>query len=164
MRYFDMLVKLYELPANHIIDPALAAEDIRFFRPLASDKGKIVNFIQAHFSDTWANEFEKAMSNNPVSCFIAVKGGQEIIGFSCYDASYTNFFGPIGVAEKYRGKSIGKELLLCALYGMREKGYAYGIIGWSSDKNAPFYAKVANALEIEDSFPGIYKNAVGLEQ
>ena len=32
MRYFDMLVKLYELPDNHSIDPALSAERIRIHR------------------------------------------------------------------------------------------------------------------------------------
>lgn len=164
MRYFDMLVKLYELPENHSIDSALFAEQIRIHRPMASDKDKIAGFVRTHFSDVWANEFEKAMCQNPVSCFVAVKEGREIIGFSCYDASYANFFGPIGVLETYRGKNIGKELLLHALYAMREEGYAYGIIGWSSEKNAPFYEKAANATEIENSFPGIYRNAIGLEE
>lgn len=164
MRNFDMLIKLYELPENHIIDPALQKENIQIFRPLASDKDKITRFIRENFSDIWGNEFEKAISNNPVSCYVAVKDGKEVIGFSCYDASYRNFFGPIGVSDKYRGKNIGKELLLCALYAMREAGYAYGIVGWSSEKNAPFYSRCANAIEIKDSFPGIYKNVIGLEE
>ena len=164
MRNFDMLVKLYELPENHIIDPALEKENIRIFRPLASDKSQIMEFIRSGFSEVWANEFDKAMSNNPVSCFVAVKDKKEVIGFSCYDASYRNFFGPIGVSDKYRGKNIGKELLLCALYAMREEGYGYGVIGWSSDRNAPFYSKCSNAVEIPDSFPGVYRNALGMEE
>ncbi len=163
MRYFDMLVKLYELPETHIIDPALNAEGIRLFRPLASDKRKIMDFVLNNFSEVWANEFEKTMCNNPISCFIAVNDKKELIGFSCYDASYRNFFGPIGVLDAYRGKNTGKELLLCALYAMREEGYAYGIIGWSSEKMAPFYSKGANAIEIADSFPGIYRNALDVE-
>lgn len=158
-----MLVKLYDLPENHIINPALTDEGIRIHRPMASDKRKIVSFVEENFSDVWADELEKAMSNNPISCFAAVKDGKEILGFSCYNASYTNFFGPIGVSESCRGKNIGKELLLCALYAMREEGYAYSIIGWSSEKNAPFYSKVSGAVEIPDSFPGIYKNAIDAE-
>lgn len=159
-----MLVKLYELPLNHIINPELEAEHIRIHRPLASDKEKISTFIRDNFSDIWANEFEKAIFQNPVSCFVAVKESQEIIGFSCYNASFKNFFGPISVLDTYRNKSIGKELLLYALYAMREEGYAYAIIGWSSEKNAAFYSKVANAIEIENSFPGIYINAIGIKE
>lgn len=160
MRNFDMLIKLYELPAVHRADPALAAAGIRIFRPLAGDKSKIADFIRNSFSDVWADEFEKAMSNNPVSCFVAVKD-KEIVGFSCYDASCLNFFGPIGVSEKYRGRNIGKELLLHALYAMREKGYGYAVVGWTSEKVAPFYAGAAKAVEIKDSFPGVYRDAIG---
>lgn len=163
MRYFDMLVKLYELPETHTVAPALKQDGIRILRPMASDKGMISFFIRTHFSDVWANEFEKAMCNTPVSCFIAVNSRKELIGFSCFDASYRNFFGPIGVLDEYRGKKIGRELLLCALTAMREIGYAYAIIGWSSDKNAPFYSRVSNAVEIPDSFSGIYKNALSTE-
>lgn len=76
MRYFDMLVKLYELPENHSIDPALSAEQIRIHRPIAGDKDKIAGFVRTHFSDVWANEFEKAMCQNPVSCFVAEKKGR----------------------------------------------------------------------------------------
>ena len=160
MRYFDMLLKLYDLPETHIPDESLKKKNIRIYRPMASDKSRITEYIRANFSEVWANEFEKAMSNNPVSCFIAVKNQKEIIGFSCYDASYTGFFGPIGVSENYRGLHIGKELLLYAMYGMRENGYAYSIIGWTSDKIAPFYYNITGAVEIPDSYPGIYKNSL----
>lgn len=160
MRYFDMLVKLYELPEVHIPDPKLTENRIRIFRPLPSDKGRIAEYVRTNFSEVWANEFEKAMSNQPVSCYIAVKDGKELIGFSCYDASYANFFGPIGVSDEYRGLHVGKELLLYGLYAMRESGYAYAIIGWSSEKMEPFYGHYAGAVEIPDSFPGIYQNAL----
>ena len=39
------------------------------------------------------------------------------------------FFGPTGVDETYRGKGIGKALLLVCLHDMYAQGYAYGIIG-----------------------------------
>ena len=163
MENFDMLVKLYDLPENHIINPDLEKENIRIHRPMASDRSRIVRYIRENFSEVWADEFEKAMSNTPVSCFVAVKDAKEVIGFSCYDASYRNFFGPIGVSEAYRGKKLGKELLLCALYAMREEGYGYGIIGWSAEKNRLFYEKSAGAVPILDSFPGVYKNSIDIE-
>ena len=127
---------------------------------MASDKSKIATYVRSNFSEAWANEFEKAMGNNPVSCFIAVNQEGKLVGFSCYDASYRNFFGPIGVSEECRGLHVGKELLLYALYAMRNEGYGYAIIGWSSEKNEPFYRKSSGAVEIPDSFPGIYQNAL----
>lgn len=158
MRNFDMLVKLYELPETYVPDQKVIDANIRIYRPMAGDKGRISTFIRTNFGELWANEFEKAMSNTPVSCFIAVDRTGKLAGFSCYDASYRNFFGPIGVLEKYRGLHIGKELLIRALYAMREEGYGYAIIGWSAEKNGVFYRRACGAVEIPDSFPGIYKN------
>jgi len=163
MEKCDMLVKLYDLPLTHSINPALAAEGIDIRRPMAADKDKVLNFVKENFSLVWANECETAFYNMPYSCFIAVKDNQEIIGFSCYDASYRNFFGPVGVKNEYRGKGIGKELLLNALYAMRDNGYAYCIIGMVGEKNFGFYNKVAGAVKIPNSYPGIYKNVLGIE-
>ena len=53
-----------------------------------------------------------------------------------------------------RGRGIGKALLLTALEGLREIGYAYGIIGGVGP--AEFYAKACGAVMIEGSTPGIY--------
>ena len=160
MQYFDMLVKLYDLPDVHQPDARMLDAKIRIHRPMPSDKSRIAAFVRTNFSEVWANEFEKAMSNTPVSCFIAVNEKKELIGFSCYDASYRNFFGPIGVLEECRGLHVGKELLLYALYAMREEGYGYAIIGWSGEKNRLFYSRSCGAVEISDSFPGVYQNAL----
>lgn len=162
MRNFDMLVKLYELPQSIALNKKLEDEGIVIHRPLASDKDKLLDYVKTNFSDQWKNECEAAFYHTPVSCFVAIKDQKEIIGFSCYDVSYRNFFGPIGVDERCRGKNIGKELLLAALYAMREEGYAYAIIGWSAEKNEIFYNKVAGAVEIPDSFPGVYKNIINV--
>jgi len=53
-----------------------------------------------------------------------------------------------------RGQGLGTALLLRALHSLAEAGYAYAIIGGSSDDN--FYAKAAGALPIPDSSPGPY--------
>ena len=39
------------------------------------------------------------------------------------------FFGPTGVEQTERGNGIGKALLMESLWGLRELGYVYGIIG-----------------------------------
>jgi predicted N-acetyltransferase YhbS len=56
--------------------------------------------------------------------------------------------------ESERGKGIGKALLLVCLAGLREMGYAYGIIGGAGPTD--FYAKECGAVVIEGSVPGVY--------
>src|SRR3990172_6263658 len=124
----DMLVKLYELPELH---PALAAQQaagINIRRALAPERHLIVDWVRENFSLLWSSECEVAISNHPISCFIAVENAQ-LIGFACVDATYKGFFGPIGVVQAARSKDVGKALLLAALHDMRARGYGYAIIG-----------------------------------
>ena len=79
-----------------------------------------------------------------------------MVGFACYEATAKDFFGPTGVNPDYRGKGIGKALLLAALHAMRAEGYAYAIIG--SAGPTAFYEKEVGAIAIPDSSPGIYKH------
>ena len=159
MHYFDMLVKLYDLPEVHLPDERMQNAQIRIVRPLPADKGRIDAYIRETFSAGWADEFSKAMNNTPVSCYAAYNVKKEIVGFSCYDATCRGFFGPIGVSEDCRGLHVGRELLLHALYAMREAGYGYAVIGWCEDKNVPFYDNSCGAVEIPNSFPGVYRNS-----
>jgi len=78
------------------------------------------------------------------------------VGFGCYDATCRNFFGPAGVEESLRGRGIGSGILLGCLEAMRAAGYAYAIIGGVGPRE--FYARVAGAIEIPDSSPGIYRD------
>ena len=52
------------------------------------------------------------------------------------------------------GLGLGKALLLKSLEGLRELGYAYGIIGGVGPKE--FYVKNCGAIEIPGSDPGTY--------
>ena len=49
---------------------------------------------------------------------------------------------------------IGKTLLIAALWGLRELGYVYGIIGGAGP--VEFYQAAVGATLIADSEPGIY--------
>ena len=62
--------------------------------------------------------------------------------------------GPTGVLEKERGKGIGRALLLACLWGLREMGYAYAIIGGAGP--VEFYQRECVAVVIPDSVPGVY--------
>ena len=53
-----------------------------------------------------------------------------------------------------RENGLGEALLIVTLKGMREAGYAYGVIG--DPGPVAFYQKRLDALEIPKSKPGIY--------
>lgn len=151
----DMLVKLYDLP--EISMEALAQIEHRGIvirRAMAPEKHLVVQWVRETFGHTWGNETDIAFGNQPISCFIAVDNKQ-IVGFACYEVTARNFFGPTGVAPSHRGLGLGKILFLKALYALREMGYAYAIIGGVGP--SAFYTKIAGAVEIPSSTPGIYK-------
>jgi N-acetylglutamate synthase-like GNAT family acetyltransferase len=142
----DMLVKLYDLPP--LDENFLKTKNIR--RAMAYDKSRILQWIQATFSEGWVNETETAFSRQPISCFIASAGGN-VTGFACYDVTAKGVFGPMGVLPEIRGGGLGRGLLLAALHDMRSQGYQYAIIGWVGP--AEFYTKVVGATLIPGSEP-----------
>jgi predicted N-acetyltransferase YhbS len=149
----DMLVDLLKLPPvePHLSD--LRAQGVIIRRAHPFEITPVREFISKHFSSGWADEVTPCYSRQPVSLYIAIRNGK-IIGFGAYEATRRNFFGPTGVAESERGAGVGKALLLACLWGLREMGYAYGIIGGAGP--VEFYAKAVGATVIPDSVPGIY--------
>ncbi|MGE5310787.1 MAG: GNAT family N-acetyltransferase [Nitrospirota bacterium] len=151
----DMLVKLYDLPEVEPVVRKLGDQGILIRPAMPSEKHLVVQWVRRTFGAGWASECDVAFSNRPVSCLVATGGG-EIVGFCCYESTCKNFFGPMGVAESHRGQGIGKALTLSCLQAMAHMGYAYAIIGGVGP--ADFYTKVAGAVEIEGSSPGIYRD------
>jgi GNAT superfamily N-acetyltransferase len=150
----DMLVKLYNLPDSPPVFPNLEAQRIKLRKPLASEKSLVVNWVQEHFGQAWADEMDVSFSRSPVSTVIAQQD-RILMGFACYDTSALGYFGPIGVLESFQGRGIGKALLLACLLEMRTKGYGYAIIGWIGPQE--FYEKSVGATIIPDSTPGIWR-------
>jgi GNAT superfamily N-acetyltransferase len=150
----DMLVKLYEIPDDWSFLAQQAALGITIRKPLGPENHLVVAWVREKFEEAWASEVDAALSNRPVSCFIALHLG-ELAGFSCYDATALGFFGPGGVGESFRGRGTGKALLRACLLDMKLKGYGYAIIGDAGPQE--FYTKAAGAVAIPASTPGIYK-------
>jgi len=164
----DLLVRLYDLPPLAPVVDALAAKGIEVRRALAFERPQVTRFAREHGSEGWAAECEAAFARVPLACFVAVQltaksiapvagpvdMSDEMVGFACYEATCRNFFGPELVYEPYRGRGVGKALVLSALHAMRAEGYAYAIIGWAS--SVDFYRKAVGATVIEGSQPGIY--------
>ncbi len=151
----DMLVHLLKLPGAAPLLHRLREEGVVIRRAHPFEMMAIRHFIEKHFSIGWADEVMPCYSRQPITLFIAIREGQ-MIGFAAYEATMRGFFGPTGVMEAERGKDIGKGLLLASLHGMREMGYAYGVIGGVGP--AEFYSKACGAVLIPESTPGIYAN------
>ncbi|MEP6922518.1 MAG: GNAT family N-acetyltransferase [bacterium] len=149
----DMLVNLLKLPPFDATLVEMARAGVVIRQPQPFELTPVRSFIEQKFSLAWADETSVGFAHQPVSVFIATSE-QAIIGFAAYECTRKTFFGPTGVAEGRRGQGIGKALLLASLWGLRESGYVYGIIGGVGP--ADFYQKTVGAVVIPDSDPGIY--------
>jgi predicted N-acetyltransferase YhbS len=150
----DMLVRLYELKDDWGFIAVQEELGITIRKPIGPEKHLIVDWVRENFGDAWASETDLAISNTPISSFIAIHDGS-LVGFARYDATALGFFGPIGVLESCRGKKTGKALLLACLLDVKLKGYGYAVIG--SAGPAEFYSKSAGAIAIPDSTPGLWR-------
>ena len=152
----DMLVRLYALPDADAAVAHAAKHGVKIRRPEPSERGRVVDWVRTTFTEGWAAECEIAFSSGPPACWIAVRD-PALLGFACHDCTRRNFFGPAGVAPAARGLGVGAALTLATLASMRDAGYAYAIIGGVGPE--AFYAKVAGAMPIEGSTPGIYASS-----
>lgn len=159
----DMLVKLYNIPDSYDIENKLLKEGIKLKKALAPDRSRIIDFSRTCAKEDYSDEVKAAFSNNPITCYIAVRE-KKIIGFACYEATAKNFFGPMAVLENERKKGIGKALLLKSLESMRELGYAYAVIGWPAKSAVDFYKKCAGAVMIDEESSGIYKRMIEIDE
>lgn len=151
----DLLVNLLKLPAVEPVLLELEAAQIVVRRAQPFELTLVRLFVEAHFSTSWADEVSVAFASKPVSVYLAV-ADREVVGFGAYECTRRAFFGPTGVVERMRGRGIGTALLLASLWGLRELGYVYGIIGRAGP--VEFYQQAVGAFVIPDSEPGIYTN------
>lgn len=150
----DMLVKLYDIPDDNSSIRSLEGQGVSIRKPIGPEHQLIVRWVKEKFHAAWSSEAQNALANRPVSCYVAIKD-KKLIGFACYDATALGYFGPTGVEGKFRGKGVGKALLLACLLDMKLKGYGYAIIGGVGP--AEYYRKTVKAVDIPDSTPGIWK-------
>jgi len=151
----DLLVNLLKLPTLQPLLDGLSTSGITVRRAQPFETTPVRQFIEANFSVAWADETSTGFANKPVTVYIATRDGR-VIGFASYECTRKGFFGPTGVAESDRGRGVGKVLLIAALWGLRELGYVYGIIGHAGPLE--FYQEAVGAVVIPDSDPGIYED------
>ena len=143
----DLLVNLLKLPAIESTDAFV----LRRAQPF--ELSAVHQFVATTFSTAWADEVSVGFAHQPISVYVATIE-RELVGFSAYECTRRGFFGPTGVTQSAQGKGIGKALLLASLWGLREMGYVYAIIGAAGPVR--FYQKTVGAIIIPDSEPGIY--------
>src|SRR5258708_35041372 len=145
----DLLVNLLKLPSlDRLPDEGL---NIRRAQPF--EITPVREFVERNLSLAWADEISVGFANKPVSVVIATRAGR-VIGFAGYECTRKAFFGPTGVAEHERGRGLGTALLIASLWGLRELGYVYAVIGNAGPTD--FYERAVGAIVIPDSDPGIY--------
>src|SRR6267378_5773775 len=137
----DMLVNLLKLPSLDRLND----EGVNIRRAQPFEITPVREFIKENFSVAWADEISVGFANKPVSVVIATRAAK-VIGFAGYECTRRDFFGPTGVIESERGRGIGKALLISALWGLRELGYVYGVIG--SAGPVEFYRDAVDAIVI----------------
>jgi predicted GNAT family acetyltransferase len=149
----DMLARLYDLPdvASHYRRASDAGFNVRRADPW--DRDGLRHFVKEQFGPLWAVEADRAFIHDPITAYLATKGG-EIAGFAAYECTRRGYFGPTGVREDLRGNGLGAALLFRCLESMREMGYAYAVIGGVGP--AAFYEKIVSAFVIPGSEVGVY--------
>jgi hypothetical protein len=145
----DLLVNLLKLPER----TTFSHPEINLRRAQPFEITPVREFIETNFSAVWADEISVGFANKPVTVFIATRAAR-VVGFAGYECTRRAFFGPTGVAETERRRGVGKALLVASLWGLRELGYVYGIIGGAGP--IEFYQQTVGATIIPDSDPGIY--------
>jgi predicted N-acetyltransferase YhbS len=153
----DMLVNLLRLAPLEPVLNELRQTGVVVRRAEPYEITVVRDFVLANFQAGWADEITVGYANKPVSVLIAIRD-KRVVGFAAYECTRRGFFGPMGVAERERGLGLGKALLVASLWGLREMGYVYGIIGGAGPTE--FYERTVGATIIPDSVPGIYADPI----
>lgn len=155
-----MLIKLFDLEIDWSFISQQAQQHVTIRKPIGPDFVFVLAWAERHFPQTWLGEIQRALHNEPCSCYIAQQDST-LLGIACYDATALGYFGPLGVIESARGTGIGRSLSHACLLEMRLKGYGYAIVGMAGKPE--FYRRIAGAVEIPGSDPGIYESTLELK-
>ncbi|MET0065404.1 MAG: GNAT family N-acetyltransferase [Candidatus Thiodiazotropha sp.] len=157
MANYDLLIKLHDPQAFNPAPPRLNEAGIILRKPIGPDRSLLLAWAASHFPSLWVDEIQQALSNQPVSCWLAQQAGN-LLGFACYDATALGFFGPLGVIDSARGLGIGSALTRACFHEMHIKGYRYAIVGRTQAE--AFYRRIAPLIAIADSDPGCYADTL----
>jgi len=151
----DLLVNLLKLPPLEALITEMRNQGVNIRHAQPFEISPVREFVEKNFSVTWADEISVGFAGKPVTVYIATRESR-VIGFAGFECTRRAFFGPTGVAKDERGRGIGRALLVASLWGLRELGYVYGVIGGAGP--VEFYQEAVGAIVIPESEPGIYQD------
>jgi GNAT superfamily N-acetyltransferase len=129
------------------LENKLVSEGIVFRKGREEEAETISQWVGKTFeSPFWRIESLYAFKNKPPTIWIAEQGN-ELIGFSVYLRMGRNEFGPIGVDPKKRRHGVGTVLLFKALNDLKQLGFRYAVIPWTS--HLFFYTQVPGIERIK---------------
>ena len=139
---------MLSLPMAMLASPTVAA-DVEVRLVVSDDERKLKEFVFVNFSESWWKEIE-AIFNSESSAFsvIACCNG-EVVGFASVGATNSSWFGPMGVGEQFRGRGIGKILLLKSINEATFRGENQLTIPWV---NEAFYNRCLGKMPRQEFF------------
>ena len=138
-REYKEVARTQNLIASTAFD---APSDVR--RASHEERERLLEFVGEHFGAIWRFETSRAFDVAEPTLMLAEHEGA-IVGFAAHEANNRGLgtFGPTGVAKRFRGRGIGRSLLLASLADLRSLGYAEAIIPWTDALE--FYRRACNA-------------------
>jgi len=144
-RGFHETARTHNLIAENL--PAEIPEGVR------QGDERVFDFIEREFGPIWRFESLRGAT------VFSIEDEGEIAGFSTHEANNRGLgsFGPIGVAEKFRGRGFGQTLLRASLADLRRLGYHRAVIPWT---DATEYYRRNCGARIANTFVVVRKGGV----
>lgn len=142
----NLEVKLSAIPLDPKVRDHLLEKNQGYEIMVASqeDKNDIKNFLTGEFSKSWFIEISAVFKKGAKGILSILKDKQtdDLVGFAAINCTNENWFGPMGVSERLRGRGLGSILLLHNLYHARKAGLERIVIPWADEG---FYKRVIGA-------------------
>lgn len=140
------LAKFYYLRRVIRIENKLLSEGFTFRKGRSGEAESVSQWVGKTFSPFWRLETLHAFKNRNPSIWLAEQNN-EVVGFSVYLRMGRNEVGPLGVDPRMRRSGIGTVLLFKALHDMKQLGFRYVVIPWTS--HLFFYSQVPGIERIK---------------
>lgn len=138
----DLLVSL-----NTYTKKEISGQQAVIKRAEQEDETAVMKFVEENFGGSWTESILNGFRQKEIPIFLAWEG-TKLIGFSSYDVyrSQKGIYGPMGVLKTERNNRVGSHLLHEALQDMKEKNYAYIVLGEAGP--IEYYEKECGAVII----------------
>ncbi len=144
---YEVDLQMFWIPRRVVErEERLKREGIVVRKGVRGEEHRVASWVLQRFGAAWKQEVLFAYTKRRKPTILIAERDGEILGFACYSALHTTWFGPIGVAEEARGLGIGTVLLYRALEAMRLNGIRIARIPWTN--HLFFYTQLENIVNV----------------